>query len=394
MSAAAPAAAVPPALATSDVRRVLLLQGAFHRDPAMAGAAWSRLLQVSGGGPAVVEWANRGPERRLLPALWARRDLLALPPEVDEECRDVLAEAWGLNTRLLAAVRPAVVALVEAGVPVVALKGLALLGDVYPDQALRPIGDVDLLVPRRLALRALELLKAAGWHGPSPYPPFWLAGRHAINLGSSLPGPSIDLHWRASGSVPHRAWQQPWPEADLEELPAMHPFAGLGVRRAVTERLLVQVAAHGMQLENADLSHWIADLDRMLASDRGLDGERVARIAAEDGLVLEVLAALRACEDVLGTPTPFDLRLLEPPSRRAVQQARARREAAARTRQMAQQSGSVAKLLRFGLYIRRGTLPYHVTAGFQVACAVAATWFRVRRSGRGEAVRGVPRAAS
>jgi len=372
----------PIALTTAHRGRVLLLQAAFHRDPVMAASAWDRLVRDAGSAQGVMDWARRGPEQRLLPALGTRKEMLELPLEVSRVCRDATVEAWGLNERLLLAVRPAIEALAAAGIPVVALKGVAVLGDIYPEHRLRPIGDVDVLVPRRLALDALQILRTAGWDGPPTYRPFWLAGRHAVNLGTAIRGPSIDLHWRASRSVPHRAGRQPWPADDLEALPVGHPLEGSGLLRPVSERLLVQIASHGMQPDNPTLSHWIADLDRILAARPGLDGERVAGIAAEDGLHLEVHAALETCRAVLGTEVPSTLLSLGSTTRRADKDARMRWVAAARARDLEHERGVVTAIRRFILYGRQQTHRRHWFARLQVASAVMSTRLRVHRVAR------------
>ncbi|MCM3877108.1 MAG: nucleotidyltransferase family protein [Thermoanaerobaculia bacterium] len=66
--------------------------------------------------------------------------------------------------RLLETLSGSIRALRAAGVEVVALKGAALAFLHYPDPALRPMGDLDLLLrdPRDLA-RATEALAGAGW---------------------------------------------------------------------------------------------------------------------------------------------------------------------------------------------------------------------------------------
>ncbi len=369
-----------PRLAVAmDRSRVLLLRAAHHADGAVALAAWDTLVRDAGGSLEVVRWANRGAERRLLPALGDRAEELELPAEVVRACRDAYAEAWGLNERLLALVEPGVEALVEAEIPTVALKGLALLGDMVPSHALRPIGDVDLLVPRTRAVEALAVLAGVGWRGPRRHGPWWLAGRHAVNLGTTVVGPSIDLHWRPSRSVPHRAWRQPWPAADLDPVPTGHPFAGSGLLRARPARLLVQIASHGIQADNPTLSHWIADLGAILRANPDLRGGDVAHIAAEDRLSLEVQAALRVTSEVLGVEPPFSSRVLDPPTRAAERDEVGRWRAAADLQALDRVPGVRAAGRRFLLAGRHQTLRRHLTARLQVAVAAASTWRDVRR---------------
>jgi hypothetical protein len=55
-----------------------------------------------------------------------------------------------------------------AGIRAVVLKGLALAHEYYPDPALRPVSDIDLLFKKNDILPALDLLKEAGFHVHTP----------------------------------------------------------------------------------------------------------------------------------------------------------------------------------------------------------------------------------
>ncbi|MCU4155585.1 nucleotidyltransferase family protein [Carboxylicivirga sp. A043] len=46
----------------------------------------------------------------------------------------------------------------EAGIPVIALKGIALASHLYKDDGLRPMGDIDILVPEGMGMKALEVI--------------------------------------------------------------------------------------------------------------------------------------------------------------------------------------------------------------------------------------------
>jgi hypothetical protein len=54
------------------------------------------------------------------------------------------------------------------GIPALVLKGGALSHLVYPDPGLRPMGDLDILVPKSEVWRAQGLLSDHGFHVPSP----------------------------------------------------------------------------------------------------------------------------------------------------------------------------------------------------------------------------------
>ncbi len=360
---------------------VLLLQAAFHEDADAAQRAWDTLVRDAGGAGEVLAWAGRGAEQRLLPALGRRSELLELPQEVSRTCRDATVESWGLNERLLVLVRPAVERLVAEGVPVVALKGTALIGDVYPQHRTRPLGDVDLLVPRSRVATALRALAKEGWVDPEADRPLRLVARHAVNLGGPVPGASIDVHWRALVATPHRLWRQPWPARDLEPLPATHPLADTGLLRPSAARMLVLLTVHGLEWNNPS-AHWLGDVAELLRANPALEGSEVARIAAEDGLNLQVREGLRLARELLGVPLPFSLRTIDPPSARADRDERTRWASRVQARSMADAPGVLAAARRFLLYGRSATQRGAWLSRLHVALAAAITWRYVRRTGQ------------
>lgn len=71
--------------------------------------------------------------------------------------------------RRLAVTAEAVEALGRAGIRVILLKGIAYAGTLYPDPALRPMSDVDLLVEAARYRDAIDVLGRLGyWHAGTP----------------------------------------------------------------------------------------------------------------------------------------------------------------------------------------------------------------------------------
>jgi hypothetical protein len=88
----------------------------------------------------------------------------ALPSALSDFLFEESLHSEARARRLFETLSGTIRALRAAGVEVVALKGAALAFFHYPDPALRPMGDLDLLLrdPRDLA-RATEALAGAGW---------------------------------------------------------------------------------------------------------------------------------------------------------------------------------------------------------------------------------------
>lgn len=81
----------------------------------------------------------------------------------------------------------------------VALKGVALVGTVYPDAAMRAIGDVDILVPGPMVRRARDILIADGAiEGCSPRRPAVVDSWRDHLEGMTYCGVDVELHHKLS----------------------------------------------------------------------------------------------------------------------------------------------------------------------------------------------------
>lgn len=95
-------------------------------------------------------------------------------------------------------------ALNEAHIPMLWLKGIALAATVYPQPILRPMGDLDVLVPYEQRANALEIVKKLGYNHheiDSPMIPYDQAQRlnftHHYRLrGGMYESVVLELHYR------------------------------------------------------------------------------------------------------------------------------------------------------------------------------------------------------
>ncbi len=229
------------------------------RRPAADVVPWPELLPLAGaGGVAATLYA-------------ATRDM-PLPIDVQEALAQAFYATAAANTRGLHQLAQVGAALAAAGAPLLLLKGAALAEALYADPALRPFGDIDLLIPHaslpacRDALLRLGYAPAEVEHQPG-------AGLAYRNEESFLPPAAdlapVELHWHLldvpyylrrvpvawfwEHSEPRTIAGQPFrvltPEANLVYLPAHlalhHQFQGL---RSLLDLALL-IVKHGDRLD-------------------------------------------------------------------------------------------------------------------------------------------------
>jgi SAM-dependent methyltransferase len=137
----------PRALRDADALLALVRADA---PPLPHALAWDRLVALA---------ETEG----VAPLVYARVAALDVPDAVRARLRAGYERTWGRNTVLTAAWRDVAATLERAGLRALALKGIALLDGMYDDPGLRPMADIDVLVPAAEFAAAHAALVSAGW---------------------------------------------------------------------------------------------------------------------------------------------------------------------------------------------------------------------------------------
>ncbi len=245
-----------------------------------------------------------GATQALLPAL--RKNLLALG--VDDELlalfKGVHRYSWARTQLLLAAMIPKVEALEHAGIPTVLLKGAAFVADTRLDAGMRPMNDVDVLVPTARARAAIDALLETGLVPVGEVPAWYVADyapRFVPSHGFRDAGDrQLDLHWH----VLHASCQ---PEADEDFWDAAEPIELLGVRTrslCPADELLL-VILHGLRWNAIPTYRWVVDAALLCAGAIGpIDYERLVEQARKRRVTVMLRAGLAYLRRVADAPIP------------------------------------------------------------------------------------------
>ncbi len=215
---------------------------------------------------------------------------------------EVQREMWAANARLLAAAGPALAALSAADVPWMLLKGAALGRTVYEVSALRPIGDVDVLVPPARAAAARAALADLGWR------PLRQVGErdvmlcHGVDLRSGPYG-ALDIHW-------YLLHECCWPGADAGLWARARAIGSGGDTTLVLGPAdqLLHTCVHGLRWSPVHSGHWVADAARILSrADDVVEWDVLIEEARRRGVTLQVFEALSAVRRLAGSSVPDDV---------------------------------------------------------------------------------------
>ncbi|BBK35862.1 hypothetical protein STAQ_09400 [Allostella sp. ATCC 35155] len=205
---------------------------------------------------------------RLYPQLYRRiRDFAPDHPFL-QRLKGVFRHTFFRNQLLFRWALEVIDRLTAANIDCIVLKGASLVSATALSAGMRPMADVDLLVPTRDAERALHAADP-GFGGLLDAPDRMRATvllRHGLTVrdGNDL---QIDLHWRLAD-----IWR---PGADLDRLfwdrAETVTLQGRAIRVLAPTELLYHLVVHGVPRNPTPPIRWIADALELIAAD----GERI-----------------------------------------------------------------------------------------------------------------------
>lgn len=280
----------------ADATQKLLLQAALG-DGEEAIAAWrdwkagGNLDRMDGG------------SFRMLPLLHSNLQRLGVTgPEVTL-LKGVRRRAWYQSQMLLRELMPIIQGWTDEGIPITILKGPAVAQLHYGDLSVRPVVDVDAMVPKEYVRPLAERLIGAGWQAltwtPQEISDAYLDYRHAIGLRAPS-GAEIDLHW-------HAFYHCCNDEVDQALLQRTVPLELMGVRVRAFDATdqLIHSCIQGMVNEGAATIRWIPDSVTVIRSAQ-IDWDRLVRLAVDTRSTLMFGTALKYLKAEFGCDIPSE----------------------------------------------------------------------------------------
>ncbi len=218
--------------------------------------------------------------------------------EVAAKVRRIARFTWLRTQVLLEHTAPAVRALAESGVPVMLIKGAAVLAHTNWKVARRPMDDLDVAIPRALAPQAIDVMRGLGFESALAGDLRQLDERHALPFRDPS-GAELDLHWHVlHSSLHHDADTEFWAAADDAEV------RGVACRVLCREDALLQACTQGREYSDTHPLRWAADAAELLRAGDGFDWGRVVEQARRHRLGRELREALMVLAEVTGEPVP------------------------------------------------------------------------------------------
>ncbi len=245
-------------------------------------------------------------EHRMLPMLFRRLSEIgdAVPPAARERLQGEYHSNVFHSLANAAELIDVLKAFDREAIPAIPFKGVVLAASIYHDLAIRPAGDLDLLIHSRhlarataiLLERGYDLTRPVGTDGTPAYP-----DEYEYHFERKTDGMVMELCWRLD--LFQRRLRRNldldwvWPERRTTTL------AGAEVPDMSPEIKLLVLCMHGSKHIWSRLV-WICDVAQLLDSSPDLDWKAVVRKARQSGLWRSLALGVMLGHRIAGAPVP------------------------------------------------------------------------------------------
>jgi len=239
----------------------------------------------------------------------------SLPEAARNSLRSMYSGTWMYNQRIFKELEILSRLFYQANIPVVVLKGACFALTIYPDIGLRPMGDLDILVPKGVLAEAVEIAKSLNYADtlPEASPGLNNLLSHHVCLQKSGTKPlTLEIHESlvADKSFVYAVsvdWF--WTQTELLDNSPQTKFNNL--QMLTPEAQILFAATHAMLQhggKNTPL-RWFYDLDRLVRvySER-MDWDLLLAQARKFEWSSALAAALFQTCAYFNTPIPEDVR--------------------------------------------------------------------------------------
>jgi len=241
---------------------------------------------------------------RLIPLLHHNLKVEGIDHAYKEKFKKIHIKSWANNRMLFEKLSPLLSIFHENDIQTIILKGAPLIVRYYKDIGLRPMSDLDILIPTHEAHKAIHLLQKLGWVAAlNPLEKSldsYILLRHALEF-KNLAKFEMDLHW-------HLLKMCLSPDADQEFWDGAIPIEFNDVFSQCLNPAdnLFHICIHGAFPNKVPPIRWIADAFMVLRSGEEIEWNRILVQAQRLHMILPIKAAMQYLHDVFHAPIPDD----------------------------------------------------------------------------------------
>ena len=237
---------------------------------------------------------------RLIPLLYHNLKKLRVEDPLMGRFQGIYRQSWYRNQLLESQIKSLLADLQRQGIDTLIFKGGVLGPLYYKDSALRPMSDLDVLVPESQVEQTLHYAQSLGWEVDlsifDNLTQDHLDLLHAVGMKNDSQC-EFDLHWNSRYGAAENP-ELDWANAITTKL------HGIQIHTLNPEAHLLLICAHGLRWNTLPPVRWVADCYKILEATPDFDWQLLLEIAKERRLILTLRHALSYAQKQFYMPIP------------------------------------------------------------------------------------------
>lgn len=208
---------------------------------------------------------------RLMPSLYLRLKNLNIVDDKVGRIRGMYKMAWYKNQLILNSVKNVIFLFNKENIPVISLKGIPLIENVYKDPGARFLGDADILVDPKYIEKVINIMRANSWKYLYQSP-FYI-NRFNKPLENKIlkevtfinhQDVKIDIHWGLFMFIFNENREHPMSYDEVLKHSIDFDMKGAKYKMPCIEDMIIHIIVHGAEGNNNRTLRWIADVVKII----------------------------------------------------------------------------------------------------------------------------------
>lgn len=204
---------------------------------------------------------------KLIPFLYLRLKELSIPDDEIKMIKGIYKHTWYKNLLIMDTTKKVVSSFNEENIPVLLLKGVPLIVNVYKNTAARTVGDADILIDPGHVEKAVEIMNANDWEYiyQSPFSMNRTVDPVANPYNKELTfinrqNVSIDLHWRLFMFLFEENKEHPMSYDAVYQHAIDCDLRGAKCKMPCHEDMIIHIIVHGAEQTFERTIRWALDV--------------------------------------------------------------------------------------------------------------------------------------
>nr|NQU92800.1 nucleotidyltransferase family protein [Bacteroidota bacterium] len=237
---------------------------------------------------------------RMLPLLYQNLHQHNIDDPIMPRLKGIYRKAWSNNHILFHKAAAVLRYLQNEGIQTIILKGIALTTLVYKNFGVRPMADMDILVPLSQATKSIALLKNDGWIAQNEqYLEYNLKYGRSITF-CDIKNTELDLHWHPIFEAHDNIT-----ENDFWKFAIPLEVAGVKTLAFGITDTLFHTIVHGMRYNPEPPIRWVADATMLINNEPDkIDWDRIIHHSKKFRVFLQMKSSLNYLKDAFHVQVP------------------------------------------------------------------------------------------